>query len=103
MTIDITGIHPSSIRSGEKRPTDEAAQKTVPHDKGKEQETKKTVQLTDRSNALEKLQKAVSNLPDVDTQKVESLKNAIREGRFEVNAERIADKIISMHYGEKSE
>lgn len=38
---------------------------------------------------------ALASSPDFDEKKVEAIRQAIREGRFSVNAEAIADRLIS--------
>lgn len=50
-----------------------------------------TVTLSPQSQALS----TEGSKADVDTNKVESIKNAIANGSFKVNAEAIADKLLS--------
>ena len=46
------------------------------------------------SSRLAEIQSNLSNVPVVDSAKVEEIKQAISEGRFKVNAEKVADSLI---------
>ena len=46
------------------------------------------------SSRLAEIQSSLSNVPVVDSAKVEEIKQAIREGRFKVNADKVADSLI---------
>lgn len=52
------------------------------------------VSLSPLSSKLQEIQSNVSDAP-VDTQRVAEIKQAIAEGRFKVNPERIADGLLS--------
>ncbi|MBF0218366.1 MAG: flagellar biosynthesis anti-sigma factor FlgM [Gammaproteobacteria bacterium] len=54
-----------------------------------------TVSLSSTSQQLRSLENTIAKLPVVDTSRVEMLKKAIDEGRYEVNPQRVADKMIS--------
>jgi len=53
------------------------------------------VQLSDLSARLHALESGSKVDSDFDAAKVETIKQAIRDGKFEVNSEVIADKLIS--------
>lgn len=53
------------------------------------------VQLSDLSARLHALESGAKVDGDFDANKVETIKQAIRDGKFEVNSEVIADKLIS--------
>jgi len=64
--------------------------------KATEQSTESApVRLSDLSARLHALESGSSVEADFDAQKVESIKQAIRDGKFEVNSEAVADKLIS--------
>ena len=52
------------------------------------------VSLSPLSSKLQEIQANVSDAP-VDTQRVAEIKQAIAEGRFKINPERIADGLLS--------
>ena len=51
------------------------------------------VSLTDTAARLQRLEAQIANQPVVDTQRVESVKKAIADGSFNVDAKRIAEKL----------
>lgn len=54
-----------------------------------------TVSLTDTAARLREMGNTLAKLPVVDSQRVEAVRRAIAEGTFEVDAERIARKMLS--------
>ncbi len=52
--------------------------------------------LTGRAQALRALEKELSKTPEFDASRVQEMKDALAGGRFEVNAERIAEKLLAM-------
>lgn len=55
-----------------------------------------TVKLTSSGQLLERLEKSLATLPDIDASRVDAVKNAIANGDYEIDAERIADTLIRM-------
>lgn len=54
-----------------------------------------TVHLGGASAQLHSLEKSVASSPVIDTQKVEAIKQAISEGRFQINSGVVADGLIN--------
>lgn len=52
------------------------------------------VDLSPRSSQLQKLQTSIQNAPAVDRSKIEQIKQAISNGEFKINPEKIADGLI---------
>jgi negative regulator of flagellin synthesis FlgM len=52
------------------------------------------VQLSPLGSQLAEIEASLANVPVVDTQKVEEIKQAISDGRFKVNPDVIADKLL---------
>ncbi|MFO8003315.1 flagellar biosynthesis anti-sigma factor FlgM [Thioalkalivibrio sp.] len=52
------------------------------------------VTLTDTARRLSDLTQTVSDQPAVDRGRVDEIRRAIQEGRYEVNAERVADRLL---------
>jgi negative regulator of flagellin synthesis FlgM len=51
--------------------------------------------LSPQARNLGGLQSKIDTLPDVDMDKVATIKRAIAEGRFEINPERIAENMLN--------
>lgn len=52
------------------------------------------VQLSSFASSLQKLEAAIAETPVVDSGKVNEIKNAISQGQFKVNPEKVADGLI---------
>lgn len=52
------------------------------------------VRITDQAKQLAALEHAIKGMPAIDESRVAEVRRAIDEGRYEVNADRIADKLI---------
>jgi len=53
-----------------------------------------TVRIDPRASLLASAEVSLGNVPDVDSARVEEIKRAIAEGRFEVDSRRIADRLM---------
>ncbi len=60
-----------------------------------------TVTLTGPGLALQKLSEAVAKAPVVNSQKVASVKQSVQNGTYQVDAGRVADKILQFESGLK--
>ncbi len=55
-----------------------------------------TISLTDTAARMRSLENTVASMPVVDSQRVAEIKQAIVEGTYEINPERIAEKMLDM-------
>ncbi len=53
------------------------------------------VELSSMSASLQKAEQAIAETPVVDSKRVAEIKQAIADGRFKINTERIADGLIN--------
>ncbi len=53
-----------------------------------------TVTLTDTAAGLSNIHNTAAQLPVTDSNRVEALRQAIADGSYEVDAERVADKLV---------
>jgi len=60
-----------------------------------------TVTLTDSARSLQKISDAVAKAPVVNSSKVASVKLAIQSGTYQVDAGRVADKLLQFESGLK--
>ena len=59
------------------------------------------VTLTDSARSMQKIEQAVAQAPVVNTAKVASIKQAVNNGTYQVDAGRVADKILQFESGLK--
>lgn len=52
--------------------------------------------LTERARSLKALEEQIRNAPDVDSPRVAELKQALKDGTYEINPSRIADKLLAL-------
>ncbi len=52
--------------------------------------------LTDRARSLKALEARIRSAPDVDNQRITELKQALKDGTYEINPARIADKLLAL-------
>jgi len=52
------------------------------------------VQLSPEAQALKRLEAQINASPDIDSGRVAAIKRAIAEGNFEINIERIAERML---------
>ncbi len=95
MSIEINGIPPSKVpgSSDDSQVKQTAEQPSTQQESGKST-TADTVSLSDNAVQLGKLENTVASTPVVDTQRVEQVKQAIREGSYEVDPAKVADKLM---------
>jgi negative regulator of flagellin synthesis FlgM len=55
-----------------------------------------TVSLTHSAHLMSKLEEVVNQTPIVDPERVATLKNAIASGNYEIDEQRVADKILRL-------
>lgn len=95
MSIDINGISPQKVHA----PTDDSQlkqsveQQPVKPETGKSS-TADTVSLSENAVQLGKIDNTAVAAPVVDTQRVEQIKQAISDGSYEVDAAKVADKLM---------
>jgi len=62
---------------------------------GSTQAASDSVSLTDTAARLRSLEASLAEMPEVDNERVAAIQQAIEDGSYQVNAERIADKILN--------
>lgn len=97
MINDITGLSSSQTaatraRAGEQNTAAKSGGGTPaqpPSSKGD------TVNLSTTAQTLQNVEKKLANTPDVDSERVERLKQEIESGSYQINAERVAEKMLN--------
>ena len=72
------------------------AASTPPAAQGSPAELAENVHITDTARALLALQDAVAHAPDMDSARVEQLRLSIEQQKYQPNAARIADRLMSL-------
>lgn len=97
MAIEISGHKPAQLSNAkaEAKGQVDNADPTLLKQRTGQPSTTDTVTLTDTAAQLQKLEAAIANLPIVDAARVEDVKQAINDGRFQIHPQRVAEKLIS--------
>ena len=59
------------------------------------------VTLTDSARSLQKIEEAIAKAPVVDSAKVAAIKQAVSSGTYQIDAGRVADKLLQYERGLK--
>lgn len=94
MTSKITGFQNRPVQVG----TDKTVSRARDEATGSTESATRSnsVRITDQARQLAALEQAVQALPIVNEARVEEIRVAIEEGRYEVAPERIADKLLRL-------
>ncbi|HEY7883410.1 MAG TPA: flagellar biosynthesis anti-sigma factor FlgM [Cellvibrionaceae bacterium] len=57
-------------------------------------ESTDTVNLSEQAQTLNRLQETIAAAPDINTERVAEIRQAISEGRFEINAGKLAEAML---------
>ena len=95
MSIDINGISSTKVHvpADESQVKQQVEQQPASTETGKSS-TADTVSISDNATQLGKLGNSVDTTPVVDMQRVEQVKQAISNGSYEVDATKVADKLM---------
>jgi len=97
MPIEITGQNNNPVQTDRNnRPENNVSRSepSVDQQANGRPSTADTVSLTETSAQIRSLENSLAELPVVDTQRVESIRQAIADGSYQVNAQTVADKLI---------
>jgi negative regulator of flagellin synthesis FlgM len=92
----IGGFENRPVRTGADRPVERTDPRAQAGQPAAATPADSSVTLTDAARRLAALERAVANVPEVDTARVEELRSAIESGRYSVDAERIATRLLDL-------
>lgn len=93
MTTKIDGLQNRPVQVGTGRTVSSTSDATATP--GKSQVAASSpVRITDQARQLAALEQALNEVPVVNEARVDAIRAALAEGRYEVNPERIADKLL---------
>lgn len=98
MSIDTNNINGASVGAARGRAASASPagtpKSTAPEPDKSSPSSANSVELSSQAQSLGRIEASINASPDVDIDKVEAIKTAIAEGRFEINAEAIAEKMM---------
>ena len=94
MKIDHSNNRPAQLTESSAAANAQAPRR-APQNAGQGNAQQENVQLSGLSTQIQALETSIADASGIDTAKVEAIKQAISEGRFSINAEAIADKLIA--------
>ena len=95
MTIDINGLSTPKVQAHtDDSQLKQSVEKQQTNTETGQSSTADTVSLSDNALQLGKLDNASIAAPVVDTKRVEQIKQAIESGSYEVDAAKVADKLM---------
>ena len=71
-----------------------AAENKAAESQGNPASSRDTVSLTPEAQQLRDLESSIAELPEVDSGRVNAIKDAIADGSFEIDSNRIAEKLM---------
>lgn len=100
MIIDFNGVNPtntgSTSRSGRSGSASPEAPDKASGETNAANASGDTVALSQEAQAMNRLEGAIGEAPEMDSDRIAEIQKAIAEGQFEVNAERIAEKMMGL-------
>jgi len=96
MAIEISGQYPAQLSNAKAESKGEVGRTDPPLPKQQtgQPSTADTVTLTDTAAQLHKLEATIAALPIVDIARVEGIRHAINNGQFQVDPQRVAEKML---------
>jgi negative regulator of flagellin synthesis FlgM len=99
MAIDFTSLPSSQTASTRARASEQgnsANKGSTPVNTQAPSSKGDTVKLSDAAQALQNVEKQLANTPDVDSNRVEQLRQEIDSGSYQVNSSRVAQGMLNI-------
>jgi negative regulator of flagellin synthesis FlgM len=93
VTTKIDGLQNRPVQLGTDKKVSSTSDATATPAKAQVAESS-PVQITSQARQLAALEKAVNEVPVVNEARVAAIRSAIEQGQYEVNADRVADKLL---------
>ncbi len=94
MTIKIGNYQNRPVQAGTEKKVTQAGGESSQSPAEASAASGSPVQITGQARQLASLEQAVQALPIVNEARVAEIRDAIEEGRYQVDAERVADKLL---------
>ncbi len=100
MSIDIRDIQANRQPVGQRNAGAVAAREDLPRESGaKAGGTGDRVELSAEARQLRALSESAGAAPEVDTAKMEQIRQQIAEGRYHVDPQKLADRLLQLERG----
>jgi negative regulator of flagellin synthesis FlgM len=99
MTNEINGFRPRSVDTPDNKSASRGAPangRATPAGASAGSPRTDQVSLTDTAARMRELEALLAETPEIDPARVEALREAIRDGRYEVDSVHVADKLIAL-------
>lgn len=94
MANKISGIDGRPVQVGGGAPVSRTRDATAEGRKADTTGSVSSIAVSDTARALAQLEERISSLPVVNENRVEAVRRALDEGRYHVDAQRVADKMM---------
>ncbi|VAW86140.1 hypothetical protein MNBD_GAMMA16-2225 [hydrothermal vent metagenome] len=96
MAIDIAGKMATSLPTPHSENVQVAQNEpTAAQDETGTPSTLDTVSITDNAHTMQQLHSEIKSLPVIDVQRVEGIRKELSEGNFNVDPQRVAEKLVT--------
>lgn len=96
MTTKITGYQNRPVQAGTEKSVSRTRDASTSPAETTAASGSSPVRITDQARTLAALEQALQSVPVVNEARVAEIRSAIEEGRYQVAAERIADKLLRL-------
>lgn len=100
MVIDFNASSSGAARSNQSSATagkrDVALERPATETQSNNQPAESQVKLSDQAQRLQAIEERLRELPEVDSARVEQIRQAIADGNYQPDNNRIADKLIAL-------
>lgn len=69
--------------------------KRLPDDSPRAKQRGDSLEISPRARELSNIQKTITNLPEIRTDLVENIKNAVEKGEYKVSSREVAQKMLA--------
>jgi len=94
MSIKIKGSPNKLQRASESKVSSSGKKTSTTPSKSKGNATSDSVDLTDTASKLQQIEQSLADIPIVDNSRVEAVTQSIADGQYQIDNEKVADRII---------
>ena len=99
MAIDFNGVNNNQVntnKTAQRERPESPAQQGPQNERNAPAAERTNVSLSDNARNLSAIESALQQQPDVDDSNVERIRQALEDGSFQVDAEKVAQKMLDM-------